>query len=388
MRTTISSYIRNNRATLLCIGVCLSMSLVLTLISRNSLAFTIWYAKNISPLFVNTLGRLFSFPYFSFFEFFLLIIGVALLLSLIRFFYLLVKSPKKAGKSLVSFLQRAVCIASVLLLIFTFTASINYSRPALAAGYDSSVREYSKEELLGLALLLIDDVNDLSTAIDRNGLGLLELQIPSMGEAAVDAMKNLDYRFNALEGYYSRPKPVIFSKAMSYLGITGIFSPFTVEANYNSHVPSYIIPYTICHELAHLKGFMREDEAGFLAYLACKNSPSLQFQYSGALNALQYTMNQLYRNWDGETYNAVYMTIAENVRNELKNNGDYWKDHTITLTKVARTANDKYLAANAQSQGTNSYGMMVDLLLKEYEPQIDKIFKDQPSVDKLDKYFY
>jgi len=362
------------------------MSLLLTLISRNSIGFIKWYAKNISPLFVNTIGRFFALLPFSVFEFMLLTTGIILFLYTIRFVYLLIKTPKNAARSLIAFLQKGLCLLSVLLLLFTFTASINYSRPAISAGYDTSVKEYSQGELLGLALLLIDDVKDLSASIDRDEQGLMELQISDIGMEAVDAMKSIDHRYSSLTGYYPYPKPVMFSKAMSYLGITGIFSPFTLEANYNRHVPSYIIPYTVCHELAHLKGFMREDEAGFLAYLACNSSSSLQFQYSGALNALQYTMNQLYRNSSSETYNSVYMSMPEDVRTELSLNKAYWNDHTVSLTKVAKTANDKYLAANAQSQGTKSYGMMVDLLLKEYEDRIAYEFAGLTPQDALDKH--
>lgn len=43
--------------------------------------------------------------------------------------------------------------------------------------------------------------------------------------------------------------------------LCGVYSPFTVEANYNGDMPDYNVPHTLCHELSHLKGFMREDEA-------------------------------------------------------------------------------------------------------------------------------
>ena len=70
-----------------------------------------------------------------------------------------------------------------------------------------------------------------------------------------------------------------------------MFSPFTIEANYNQDIPDYEIPYTVCHELAHLKGWIREDEAGFIAYLACRESQEPALQYSGTLNALSYAMS-------------------------------------------------------------------------------------------------
>jgi len=62
--------------------------------------------------------------------------------------------------------------------------------------------------------------------------------------------------------------------------------PFTGEANVNISMPHTSIPFTACHEMAHQIGFAREDEANFIAYIACKNHPSPDFQYSGILSAL------------------------------------------------------------------------------------------------------
>lgn len=62
------------------------------------------------------------------------------------------------------------------------------------------------------------------------------------------------------------PKPVANSWLMSRAQLTGQFT-FTYEANINILAPDYTIPATICHELAHTRGFMREDEANFIAYL-------------------------------------------------------------------------------------------------------------------------
>src|SRR5207247_860895 len=56
-----------------------------------------------------------------------------------------------------------------------------------------------------------------------------------------------------------RPKPVLLSPLMSYLGIAGIFIPFTGEANVNATLPDWELPFTACHALAHQRGFAREE---------------------------------------------------------------------------------------------------------------------------------
>lgn len=68
----------------------------------------------------------------------------------------------------------------------------------------------------------------------------------------------------------------------------GYYFPFSMEANYNGTM--YIVnkPSVICHEFAHLKGFMQEDEANLIGYLACINSDDAFFRYSGYMGVLNY----------------------------------------------------------------------------------------------------
>ena len=75
-----------------------------------------------------------------------------------------------------------------------------------------------------------------------------------------------------MEGFYPRPKKLAVSEVLSYQGLTGIYLPFTIEANYNGDMTAYNIPFTVCHELSHLRGFMEEREANFIAFLACIGS--------------------------------------------------------------------------------------------------------------------
>jgi hypothetical protein len=76
--------------------------------------------------------------------------------------------------------------------------------------------------------------------------------------------------YPVLAGRCARPKPALSSPVLSWLGITGIYSPFTAEPNVNMNVPDPDLPFTASHELAHARGFAREDEANYLGSLACR----------------------------------------------------------------------------------------------------------------------
>jgi len=339
---------------------------VLIAASRVSGNFAEWYASTIFPVFSNTIGWFSSLLPFSVFELGIYIMILLSLLLLVLLVILAVKGSPDLKTVLSKSFRVYFCIIGILLLLFTLNGSINYSRESIAKQMGLTVSESTVEQLTGLCFLLIEDIKNVSADITADEKGLLLIDQEAVRRNVVDAMKDLGNRYPALSGFYPNPKPVILSGAMSYLGITGIYSPFTLESNYNSDVADFIIPYTLGHELAHFKGFMKEEEAGFIAYMACRNSSSAELRYSAALNALIYSLNALNMNVGWEDYRSVYDLIPEQVRAEFNESRYYWLNHTSAITSIAKKANEQYLIANAQTEGTKSYGNMVDLLLAEY----------------------
>ena len=167
-------------------------------------------------------------------------------------------------------------------------------------------------------------------------------------------------------GVYPRTKQILFSAAMSRTELTGVYVPFTMEANVNVDVPEYSIASTMCHELAHLRGFIREDEANYIAYLACMASDNPELQYSGLMEALILTGNALYGK-NPDLYYEIRAGYNEGVNRDLAANSAYWAQfHNTKISNTTEKLNDTYLKANNQADGVQSYGRMVDLLLAEY----------------------
>ena len=165
-----------------------------------------------------------------------------------------------------------------------------------------------------------------------------------------------------LGGYYPKAKPVLTTWYLSSQLLQGVYSPFTVEANYNNGMPEQDKPSTICHELSHLKGFMREDEANFVAYLACRASEDPQFRYSGSTLAYIYSGNALYAQ-NPAALRKVREKLCDQAVRDLLDHNAYWDTYRGKISEVSDKVNDVYLKANAQEAGTKSYGRMVDLLL-------------------------
>ena len=131
-------------------------------------------------------------------------------------------------------------------------------------------------------------------------------------------------------------------------------------------IPDYSIPSTMLHELAHLRGFMREDEANFIAYLAGMESDHPEIQYSSTMLALIISGNALYDE-DTSLYFEIRDQYSKEIVNDIRANARYWQQYEDTvISTMSNKINDTYLKANDQSDGVKSYGRMVDLLLAKY----------------------
>ena len=129
---------------------------------------------------------------------------------------------------------------------------------------------------------LTERVNTYAGQVERDADGVMVLS-GNEREEAVAAMERLGEKWDVLAGYYQSQSRLLFGAFLSVQNLTGIYSPFTVEANYNQDMTPYNIPFTACHELSHLRIYAG-GKANFIAWLACKDAPEteqVQWQYAG-----------------------------------------------------------------------------------------------------------
>ena len=250
--------------------------------------------------------------------------------------------------------------ASVLFLLYTLNCGINYQRKSFSEQEGIVTEAYSVEELQRVCEILTQDVNTYAEQVERDGDGLMVLDGLER-ELAVEAMHSLGESYEGMAGFYPEPKALAGSWLLSVQNLSGIYAPFTVEANYNNDMTDYNIPFTACHELSHLRGFMQEEEANFIAYLACMESDVPEFRYSGSLLGWIHCTNALRRE-DIAAWKEVREQLSEKVLADLQANSEFWSSYEGKVSEVSEQINDHYLKANGQSDGVKSYGRMVDLL--------------------------
>ena len=334
--------------------------------ARCSQAFADWFCFNVYPVFSGIGSRVCGILPFSAGEFFVALFILAVLTGLV---FLIIYVKRKKGQRLLALLgglSWAGIAASVLFFAVTFNCLVGYSRTPFSSYSGLTLREYSGEELRELAVHLIQEANECAGQVELDSEGRA-VKPDNFSQLAVQAMSSLADSYPILDTYYPRPKAVLASPIMSNFNLAGIYFPVTVEANYNQAMPVSSQGFTACHELSHLSGFIREDEANFIAFIACRESGDPYFRYSGYLGALSYTMNAYYSVAEREDYNELYSTICDTIRAEYAYRNSYWSQFEKKATfQVSTAVNDAYLKANNQTDGTRSYGRVVDLLLAEY----------------------
>ena len=346
--------------------LCYPVSAVLLLLAQYAPGFAEWYATG--PYAVLSRGGNFLsglFP-FSIAELLVVICPILAIVWIAIQTIRIVRTKEGRGKNALGSALRLLCAGGIIFLLFTTNCGINYSRATFAETCGLPVQDSSQEELQTLCVSLTQHLNELRPLVseDENGIMELSSSFSSLGDDAQEAFNTLSAEYPLLTGGYSRPKEVLLSRLMSWCNITGVFFPFTFEANVNSDIPDYSIPSTMCHELSHLRGFMREDEANFIGYLACCRSDNADLRYSGYMLAFIHANNALYSS-NRETASAIYAQLDEAVQRDLAANNAYWKQFEGPVAEVSSAVNNAYLQANGQEEGVKSYGRMVDLLLAE-----------------------
>ncbi|SFN52431.1 DUF3810 domain-containing protein [Proteiniclasticum ruminis] len=264
-------------------------------------------------------------------------------------------------------LSRTIAYLSILYIVFMMVFGLNYQRPSVRAHLSLEKTLYEKEVLETMNQALIERANSLRERVpqDEEGVFTLSMEEGILYEKALETYEAFSWEHPVYAGTYGPAKGILLSEYMNYTGITGIFFPFTGEANVNTKGPDLLFPATVLHEMAHQRGVAYEDEANYMAYVTSLYSEEEEIRYSGTMLALISSMNALYR-VDKEAYRTLYDTYSEGVKRDLSAYSAFYKPYEGKVQEQATKVNDNYLKSNGQVSGVRSYGEMVNLLLEQF----------------------
>ncbi len=367
--------------------------------SWKSKAFSDWYVKYIFPVWLNTYARLTSLVPFSVGEI-MLVLAVLITLFGIGFFVFHLfrnkrykKGIKRFGK-MYAWLVLAVCYIMTLNCFILYHAS-DFSEKYM--GYDRTTQYddalladvsknavlkvhtggYTAKELAQLRDYIVEQCNTLAKEVARDDSGAPYYEGDLVAEAS-DAMRALGEEYDQLSGFYVTPKYLTCSEFFSQQYIMGYYFPFSLEANINSVMYVTNVAPTVCHELAHTKGFINEDDANLIGFLACVNSDDSFLQYCGYLSVLNYVNNDFYDsiNKDKKKYRS-HVRISDVVADDnIFLTREDWQAvekraviKTETVKKVSNAFTETTLKLNGVEEGMQQYNQVVELLLRYYDGQ-------------------
>ena len=289
-------------------------------------------------------------------------------LGLFHTIYILVK--KRAWKTALKRVVSMICLVCWLWCGFCWLWNCTYRSTGFAEKYDLPNYPYTPEQLLDVTLLFAYWAGELSTQVPRNEDLSFAVPTDELFERAVSVYDNIGARFPSLDISQRRAKPILFSRLQSILGYTGVYFPFTGEANVNVDQPGAFVPFTIAHEMAHQRMVAAEQECNFVGVLACITSEDVAFQYSGWMMGLVHLINAVMAFSPEMGEEIMRQAFTDELRRDWNENHDYWKAlETPGREKASEVMDhvyDGYLKSQGQPLGLMSYNACVDLLVNYF----------------------
>lgn len=322
-----------------------------------------WWVDHVMAPVEQFLARIWSvFPMFSVAEVLTALVLILGVVWLVRAVVLLIR--KREGRV---FARRLLALVGAVVWIWCgldWMWNAAYYAPTFTQRSGLDVQPYSVERLEQVTELFAQKAAEYSTQVYRDENGRFAEDTASIFEKAPSIYETIGQEFSSLHlEHPTRAKPIFFSRLQSRLGFTGVYFPFTGEANVNVDAPACLLPATIAHEMAHQRMVAAEQEANFVGIAASVTSGDPVYVYSGYLMGLIQLCNALYP-VDPEGWQAIVeQYFTPELIADWNDNNAYWAALSSPVEDAAEQVYDSFLKGNDQELGMRSYGACVDLLV-------------------------
>ncbi len=263
-----------------------------------------------------------------------------------------------------------LAVGSTLFLLFFVLYGANYFCSPLSERMGLEIGETDNSHLISLTELMRDRANAYAEIVPRDQNGNCEFgNFAGMASLISLGYEALAQEYSFLSSTYAPVKSISTWKVLASFGITGMYVPFTGECIVVPDSPDQSIIFTMAHETAHRLAIAPESEANFVAFLACRANTDRRVVYSGYFMAYIYCLNALYA-VDADSARTIQSGVNDSLAWDIAQHNESVRKYDGVLSKIGTQINDSYLKGYGQSAGTDSYGLMVDLLLAEYADEL------------------
>ncbi|MEM1448159.1 MAG: DUF3810 family protein [Planctomycetota bacterium] len=265
-----------------------------------------------------------------------------------------------AFKGVGTFVRRAFWVVGLGSLSFVVLWGLNHAREPLAQTLNLDVSPVAVGELdrvademaIALSALLEESIEP----VDRKAVPTRAAEAWAL---ALEAIPSLGWQTRAI---VVGPE---LSETLVSAGISGVFSPFSQEAHVAAHLPDPDLLFTALHEIAHVQGWAREDEANYLAWRVGSRSGDPDFERASLIIALGHVHRAL-EIADRELMAARWHDLDPRIKAQFSARAAFWgRERSMIASRAARAVNEVYLRSHGQA-GVATYGRMVDLIVAEW----------------------
>ena len=315
-----------------------------------------YYSRGFYPVLSKVLNASFRWIPFSFGD----------LLYLVAISYILrwlVINWKKRREHPIAWSLEVLSFVSVLYFAFHLCWGLNYYRSPLEHSMGLNT-QYSTEKLITITTQLAIKTNALQLGITNDSLTKVNTPyaFKELTRLSQIGYTELETKYPIFEHPGQNVKKSIYSTPLTYMGFAGYLNPFSLEAQVNSVMPKNSMLTTIAHEQAHQLGYAAENEANFIGFLACIHTDNPYFNYAGYAFALRYCLQELRRR-DNEAYTELLNALHPGILKDFRESSKFWKAYNNPLEPLIKRIYSRFLKANNQEKGIESYSYVVALLV-------------------------
>lgn len=262
-------------------------------------------------------------------------------------------------------LQQAIFFFLFVYVLFNLLWGLNYNRLGLSAQLGMEVKPYSLAELDTLTHVLQKNLNAYAAQVTEEQRDSFNRKKRLFRETS-QAYQHAGRHYPFLKYRPVSVKASLFSYAGNYLGFQGYYNPFSGEAQVNTTTPRFLEPFVTSHEIAHQLGYARENEANFVAFLACRFSPSPVLKYSLYFDMYNYAISEVRRR-DTALARSFQQQLHPQVVSDIREYRDFYRRYRNPVEPVITWFYGHYLKANNQPAGKQTYNEVVAWLIAYYK---------------------
>jgi len=340
------------------------LSVAVRIVSGLSKGFSDFFNLYISSFIRMILAKITNIFPFSVAE--TIVISIPVIVFVLIFSVIMVQ--KTDTKKMARYTSSLLAVLMFMYSVFTLGFSVGYRGTSLEEKLGIERKAVGAEDLMSTAIVLRDNIEKLIPEISYKSLSssIMPYSLTEMKKKVSEAYSKASEKYDFIRDFSSNVKSISLSVPMTYTHISGVYTYFTGEANININFPDYTLPYTTAHEMSHQRGIAREDEANFMAFLVCMESDDPYVRYSGYFSLFEYVVSALY-SANSDMYYEVFGDADDEIKHEINAYREFYSRYNKpAVSNISTAINDNFLKSQGQSEGTRSYGRVVDLAVAYY----------------------